>query len=212
MQGTKSGISILALGLVMSGAVACFALPIPGGTIEPDEGGAVPEDSGPADDGGADAGSTAPACGASAPQGGACNTIADVGPMVVPTCADGAPPVGAGGTITPGVYVLTAQTYYEPGADGGACGKTPLSATLVGTADCVELSVTLDEAVTTVPFTEAATVAVQGNRLTSTITCASSSLECDSRGATFTATPTGLTIAWDDQGCGGALVEVYTKQ
>jgi hypothetical protein len=145
------------------------------------------------------------ACSSDVPSGGACNTIVDVGTAVAPTCATGALPTGTGGAIVDGTYVLTSQTYYD-----GACPSVPISATLVGAGDCLQISATLYEGAG-VPYTFSAVRSVQGNQYAATLTCPIASA-CPSQTLTFTATASELTLFEPASACGPAIAWGFALQ
>ncbi|MGO8992792.1 MAG: hypothetical protein ACLQVI_05660 [Polyangiaceae bacterium] len=125
---------------------------------------------------------------------GACNTVQNVDPTpVTGTCPAGAQPVGVGGTVVDGTYVLTAQVRY---ADAG-CGGTFQSTMIVqgGCCERTDLSGTL-------PFESNSTFQTTGNVLTRATTCG-----LVEPPATYTATPTTITI-FDE----GGSVTTWTKQ
>jgi hypothetical protein len=129
-------------------------------------------------------------CSANIPDGGACNTIANVGPTVTRTCATGTIPTGTGGTIANGTYVLTAETYYA----GGSCPEPSLSVTLVADGDCWQEVAASGAANNSTSFDAAFAVAVQGNQVTTTPTCVDGPASREAASATFTASGGTLTV------------------
>ncbi len=127
-------------------------------------------------------------CSADVPAGQACNVLTAAGPGITPTCASGSLPVGVGGTIVDGTYVMTQLTYY--GAD---CSTTPVSETLQIAGGCIQVASSGP-----VSLTESATYAVAGNVLALTKTCfntgAAVSTSTQDVGHTFTATASAFTI------------------
>ena len=115
----------------------------------------------------------------------ACNTIADVGPTITPTCDPGPIPKGVGGTIVDGTYVLTAETYY-----GSTCPKTPLSATVAIAGGCLQEASDADQSSLRV----SATVVVSGNELMTTPTCYPAGVTLGGTAPTFTAVGSTLTV------------------
>lgn len=161
----------------------------------------------------ADAGGERPSggmCSADVPPGQACSTLAVLGEPVPPTCSDETMPVGAGGTIVDGTYVLTAQTYYNV----ATCPRIGLSQTIQIAGDCMQLA-------SGSPFdaTNAVRLTIAGNGLTVMRTC--SSLDPDAgftmagpSTLTFTATDTTFTLFTDYTVAGlpgTDSVAVYTR-
>src|SRR5262245_29922908 len=79
-------------------------------------------------------GSSPGMCGADVPAGQACNTLANIGSPITPTCVTGTMPTGIGGTILDGTYVFTSQTYYND----SACPTTPVAETIVVSGACIQ--------------------------------------------------------------------------
>jgi hypothetical protein len=125
---------------------------------------------------------------------GACNDLTNLGATVTGTCPAGAQPVGTGGTVVSGAYVLTAQARYE----NDACVPDPFQATMIIDGTCSEradgLSGTLLQRNTTFE--------TSGNVLTRTTLCGDAL-----PAATYTATATQITIF--DQ---GGSVTTWTMQ
>jgi hypothetical protein len=157
-------------------------------------------------------GDGAPAtCSANVADGGACNAITNVGPLITPTCATGAIPSGTGGIIAEGTYVLTAQTYYA----GPDCPQTPLSATIVIAGDCWEEVAMAGTASASASFTAAYTAVVQGNQVTTTPTCRPATFTSGTPTATFTVNGATLSVFTANSAPGSTNpdnVDVFTKQ
>lgn len=100
------------------------------------DGSATPDSAGTEDS--ADSANVAPeaaACGASTT--GACNTLANTGTAITPTCVAGAPPKMAGGPIADGTYVLVSGTAYTSSCTGVSLpGGGPT--TLLVSAGCIQ--------------------------------------------------------------------------
>jgi hypothetical protein len=132
---------------------------------------------------------TGGACGVGIPVGQACNALVDVGTIVTTTCTTGTVPIGAGGTIVDGTYVLTAQTQYNGFSCSGQLGA--YSETMEIARGCMESL----GASPNFPFTASNTFTVAGNSITMTPTCYT-----DQGGAalppvmTHTFTATGATL------------------
>ena len=127
---------------------------------------------------------------------GACNSIQNLATsFVAGTCMSGAQPMGTGGAIADGTYVLTARTLYT--ADGG-CVAGMFESTMQVTGHCVERVDRLGQA----DVTRNMTFETNGTTLLRVPTCGAKL-----PGATYTATATDLTIF--DQ---GGAVTVWTKQ
>jgi hypothetical protein len=132
---------------------------------------------------------TAGSCTTQVAEGQVCNSLVDVSTSVKPTCVTGEMPVGAGGTIVDGTYVLTEQIYYnEPG-----CPVLPIGGTIVISGNCVQAA--------NVQFsvTASSSISVQGNSITTTQTCVSGDIDPasftpDAPTRTYTATPTTFTL------------------
>jgi len=141
---------------------------------------------------------TAGMCGADVPAGAACNTITNVATAITPTCTTATMASGSGGTIVDGTYVMTSQTYY--GTSG--CASTPLAATFVYSAGCVQEITTAAG----ISFTATVSLDVHGtNQVTKTVACVYPSLAgatLDTPTITFTATPTTLTLFTHNSGTG----------
>jgi hypothetical protein len=116
-------------------------------------------------------------------------------------------PVGTGGTISDGTYVLSAQTYY---ADAN-CPQQPLSATLVTAGDCwQEVAQSNSD-----KFTASFTGVVRGNQFTVTLTCSSIGASQSTPTSTFTATGQTLTVFTLNSAAGNSnpdMSDVFTKQ
>lgn len=197
---------------IVMGACACAALAFCGGTASPGSddagggggsgssggtgssggaggsGGAASSGGTGGSGGGGSSGGSATCGSADVPDGGACTSLVDVGPTVTGTCdATGTLPVGTGGTIADGTYVLTSQTYYG----STTCPNGQLSATLVIAGDCWEESVSAGTSSGPVAFTATFTVVVQGNQVTRTSTCLSAGLTASSPSSSSTFTASG---------------------
>lgn len=162
-------------------------------TIEPD---AAPIVDAAPSDGGADAGladsQVGPEASAScaSPDGGsACNPLASAGTSVSVTCG-AEPPQMLGGIISDGTYVLTAETRYH--CPDGGLGDLPGTdaATITISGSCLE-GITRESAQT---ITYAASLDEHGDALTMTAVCSSLIGGFSTTSATFTATPTTLSI------------------
>ena len=149
------------------------------------------------------------ACSAGLEAGQACNTLNNVAPPITPTCTSAPLPAGTGGTITPGTYVLTAQTYYGTPA---SCPTEAVAVTLVLSGSCIQQ---VDE-LGGLTLTSSVTIAVQGNQMMSTLTCASvSGFSPDTPTKTFTATSTTLTLFTLNSAVGNPnpdRAEVFVRQ
>ena len=129
-------------------------------------------------------------CSAGLDAGQACNAIRNVATAITPTCISAPLPAGTGGTIAPGTYVLTAQTYHGTSA---RCPTGSIASTLVLSGSCAQQVAQLAG----MTFTTSMTIAVQGNQVTLTSTCVNpsvSGLTFDTATTTFTATPTTITF------------------
>ena len=153
-------------------------------------------------------------CSADVPAGQPCNTLANVGTAITPTCVTGTMPAGAGGTIVDGTYVLTAQTYYNV----PACPTAPISETVVIAGSCFQVVFGFGDVVAGNGSTR---VSVQGNSYTQTSTCthfdfdASAGTSSDGPGKTYTATATMFTLFTNNSAVGNDnpdRVEVLTRQ
>ena len=148
-------------------------------------------------------------CGADIPPGQACNTLVDPREAVMPTCATDTMPVGQGGAIVDGTYVLTAQTYYNV----PVCPKVALSQIVQFAGGCMQIA-------SGVFGSAAARVTTAENSLTTTRTCVYVGTDAGVSMAgpsnqTFTATGTTFTLFTDytDAGEPGSdNVAVYTKR
>jgi hypothetical protein len=150
-------------------------------------------------------------CSANVPAGEACNTLADVGTPVTPSCATGTIPAGTGGTIVDGTYTLTSQTYY--GVTG--CPSEPVTGTIEIAGGCIQSVDSLP-----IPVTGAQTYTVAGASITVTPTCIdvgidAGGLTVDFLTKTFTATPTTFTVFTKNSGTSSPnpdRVESYAKR
>ncbi len=150
-------------------------------------------------------------CSANVPKGQACNTLANVGAAITPTCMAGTIPAGSGGTIVDGRYTLTAQTYYGT----TPCPSAPVSATIEIAGGCVQ-----EAAGATIQVTASIVSTVAGATITRTVTCLelgvdAGPLSVDTAATTFTATPTTLTIFIKNSGTSSPnpdRVETYQKR
>jgi hypothetical protein len=149
-------------------------------------------------------------CSSNVPQFQACNTLANIAPVVTPTCVTGAMPTGTGGTIVEGTYVLTSQTWYN---DSSCDTREPGQETIVISSGCYQAITTLG--------TSSVSFVVQDNNVTSMLTC-SDHVDIDGAGVmfdvhakTFTATPTTYTLFTPNSAAGNPnpdRVEVFTKR
>jgi hypothetical protein len=156
---------------------------------------------------------TAGACSADVPKGVACNAIVNVATQITPTCAAGTIPTGNGGTITDGIYVATAQTFYNR----SACPTTSVSQTLLVSGDCFQAVAQTQGAGDSTTVTLSFTIVAQGNRLTPTLTCSDINFPVtqDAPTTTFTATGSTLTLFTLNSAVGNPnpdRVEVFTRQ
>ena len=145
----------------------------------------------------------------------ACNTLANIAPTIGPTCVTGTMPVGTGGTIVDGTYVLTSVTYYNV----SSCGTmVPGSETIAISGGCIQYVLGGDSGFT---GTASVSFAVQGNNITSMLTCADylnldgGLTHLDVPTKTFTATPTTYTLFTPNSAAGNSnpdRVDVFTKQ
>jgi hypothetical protein len=120
--------------------------------------------------------------------------------LVNATCAAGVVPVGTGGVIADGSYVLSAVVAYNCGDAGG---PAPQSQTVVVSRGCGQGAghANGQEISTTQSFV------VSGNEVTTALVCPPS--QAGAQTSTFTATDSSLTVFHPspfDQ------VEVYTRQ
>jgi hypothetical protein len=141
-------------------------------------------------------------CSASVPDGAACNTLTNLAPTIIPTCATGTIPTGTGGTIVDGTYFLTGETYYV----GANCPQSPVSATIVIAGDCVQQAGELRGSNVAASFT----LTVHGNVAAPTATCLPGGTT-PSVPVTFTATGSTLTIFTANAATGSNYVEVLTR-
>jgi hypothetical protein len=161
----------------------------------------------------ADAASSQPtgSCSSGLEAGQACNTVANVASAITATCTSAPLPAGTGGTIAPGTYVLTAQTYYNA---PGNCPTGSIAGTLVQSGSCAQQVAEFAG----IALRSSTTIAVQGNQITSTPTCVSpgaSGFTPDTPTKTFTATPTTLTLFTLNSAVGNPnpdRAEVFVKQ
>jgi hypothetical protein len=147
-------------------------------------------------DAGSDVSALGPGCSlldAEAPDG-ACNTLENVGTAITGTCSTGAQPMGTGGTIAAGTYVLSAQTRYE---DAG-CTSATYQATMLIADGCLE-RVDVSGASAT---HRNQNISTNGNQFLRTSSCGPGL-----PASTYTATATQLIIF--DQ---GGAVTTWTKQ
>jgi hypothetical protein len=148
--------------------------------------------------------------------GGACTSLANVGPVVTPTCATGTEPIGTGGTLADGTYVLTSQTYYQSG-QGGACPQFPLAVTIAISQGSAQEVITAyahaDGGQALATATAAFTVAPQGdNGISLTTVCNTAPQGAATQSSTFTAAGNTLTLFSPDSTNGLGNVGVFTKQ
>ena len=164
-------------------AVALAAGACGGGTLTADGASMAPD--------GASPDSVSPGmCGADVPPGQACNTLANVATAITPTCVSGTIPVGTGGTIVDGTYVLTSQTYYQD----TSCSEVPLSETIAFAGGCIHL---VFESIFS--GTLSGTLKTEGNRFAATQTCRHLDVDAavttmDAQMQTYTATSTTFTL------------------
>jgi hypothetical protein len=129
-------------------------------------------------------------CGADVPPGQACNTLTTQGAAITPTCATGTAPVGTGGVIADGTYVLTSETIY-----GGSCTSPfSLTETITIAGDCVQAVVG-----DILSATVSARLTRQGSSIAFTTTCQhvdadGAVFQPDTATQTYTATATTLTL------------------
>lgn len=176
-------------------AVALTAAACGGGTQSPDGAPMSPDGASPG------------MCGADVPPGQACNMLANVATAITPTCVSGTMPVGTGGTIVDGTYVLTSQTYYQD----TACSKVPLSETIAIAGDCIQIvfgglfSGTLS-----------GTLTPQGNTFTSMQTClhldVDAAVVSEAQMKTYTATSTTFTLFSVNTTIASSDVAVFTRR
>ena len=153
---------------------------------------ACSSDSSPGPDGsspdGSSDGTVAATCGAGTPAGQACTNAPDNGAVITPTCATGAMPSGTGGTVIPGTYHLTAQTYYNV----PSCPSTALSGTLVIGGGCIQSSTD-----TPIVATTSSVLTIHGNIAEINVQCVNAGAfmgNVDAPNRTFTATATTFTM------------------
>ena len=125
--------------------------------------------------------------------GGTCNALTAVNTTVTGTCSDGGQPVGTGGTVVDGTYVMTARE----GTNAG-CTTATFQATMVVEGSCANRVDVLGN----VPDHRNHTFETSGNTLTRTATCGT-----QLPAATYTATSTQLVIF--DQ---GGAITTWTRQ
>jgi hypothetical protein len=142
-----------------------------------------------------DASALGPGCSleAGAPDGG-CNTLENVATPITGTCETAAQPMGTGGTIAAGTYVLTAQARYM---DAG-CVPATYQVTMLIADGCLERV----DGTGASALHRNQNVSTNGNELLRTSSCGPGL-----PAATYTATGTQLTIF--DQ---GGAVTTWTKQ
>lgn len=160
--------------------------------------------------GGGEAGSSGGSgtCGANVPEGGACNTLSNVGPTVTQVCASGPMPiVGTGGTIADGTYVLTSAADYQ----STSCSSEKISATYVIAGGCWQEVAQASSPGVSVSLVATLSVSVQGNQLTTTALCQSAQLPATAT-STFTASGSTLTLFVPGKGNTSLGVQVFTKQ
>jgi hypothetical protein len=147
-------------------------------------------------------------CGADVPPGQACNTLSNVATAITPTCVSGTIPVGTGGTIADGTYVLTSQTYYQD----TTCSKVPLSETIAIAGDCIQL---VFGSIFT--GTLSGTLTTQGNTFAATQTCQHFDVDgavvsMDAQMKTYTATSAAFTLFSVNTTTGTSDVAVFTRR
>jgi hypothetical protein len=145
-------------------------------------------------------------CGADVPAGQECNALTNLGTTITPVCSTEAAPVGTGGAIADGTYVLTAQTKY----DASCTSPLSLSETITIAGDCVQLVFG-----SILPGTGSSRLTTQGSAISFTRTCE----HIDIDGAVtiqpfsmqaYTATSTTFTL-FSIRATGGTDVSVFTK-
>src|SRR5580765_8429578 len=165
-------------------------------------------------DGSSPDGASAGMCSANVPQFQACNAVVSIAPVITPTCVTGAMPTGTGGTIVEGTYVMTSQTWYN---DSSCDSHVPVSRTMVVSDGCYQFVI----GDSTGPVgTGSVSFVVQGNNVTSMLTCADyedidGGLMVDVHMKTFTATATTYTVFTPNSAAGNSnpdRVEVFTLQ
>ena len=132
--------------------------------------------------------------------------LANVATAITPTCVSGTMPVGTGGTIVDGTYVLTSQTYYQD----SSCPSLQLSETIAIAGDCVQVvfggifSGTL-----------AGRMVTQGNGFTSTPICQQFNVDgavtFNPQTKTYTASGTTFTLFSASTAMGSSDVAVFTR-
>jgi hypothetical protein len=150
-------------------------------------------------------------CSAGTPPGQACNALVATGAAVTPTCISGTLPVGQGGTIADGTYVLTASTYYN----AASCPTFGVTETVEFAGGCIQVAVG-----SPFPATTSGTFTVSGNTLLLTQTCFhvavdGATVTQNTSNNTFTATGTTFTTFSHSTVAGNAnpdSVAVFTKQ
>lgn len=165
---------------------------------------------------GASDGTSAGICSANVASGQPCNTLANNALQTVPQCVTETMPTGTGGTIVDGTYVLTSQTYYNV----SSCTPPmtlPLRETIVISGGCFQaVFATYDDFLA---GTASVSFEVQGNTVTSRLSCAASGSVAsglfDTPTQTFTATATTYTLFTSNSTAGNSnpdRVDVFTKQ
>jgi len=133
---------------------------------------------------------------------GACNTLADDGPGVVPRAVASAAPNPMGGAITDGTYVLSGIVLYTgPGGSTTAPNGTFSAVTQISGGKMLQVG--------TVNGTEtryASTFTTSGTTISTNDTCPSPKSETHS----FTASTTELRIY--DSAAGGTLEQAFSKR
>ena len=175
-------------------AVALAAGACGGGTLSPD-GASSPDGAPPG------------MCGAGVPPGQACNTLSNAGSPITPTCVSGTIPVGTGGTIVDGTYVLTSQTHYQD----TSCSMLPLSETIAFAGDCIQVVFG-----SIFSGTQSGTLTTQGNTFTATQTCQHLDVDAavtimDAQMKTYTATSTTFTL-FSVYAATGSDIAVFTRR
>jgi len=143
-----------------------------------------------------DASALGPGCSlidAEAPDG-ACNSLTNDATPIMGTCGTGSQPVGTGGTIAPGTYVLSAQAVYGAGCTAG----TKYQVTMLIADGCLERV----DGTGANAIHRNQNISTSGTQLLRTSSCGPGL-----PAATYTATATQLTIF--DQ---GGAVTTWTKQ
>lgn len=147
-------------------------------------------------------------CSADVPAGQECNTLANVGDLVTPTCVTGTAPSGTGGTLVDGTYVLTSQDKY-----GSSCTSPfSFSETLAVAGDCIQV---VSGGI--LPATASVRITTQGNAISFTQTCVhvdtdGAVVTPDMRMKSYTAASTTLTLFAVDATTGNTDVSVFTRR